>query len=501
MPYQCSVNTERKVNMNWIITENNKKFDALSIPIVSIDEIKADFEKMKMRLIGFFGKQEFEHVRLYVILADDKVGKFYVTSAVFPPEVKSYESFTQKFPSFHIFEREFYEEFGIEPLNHPWLKPVRKNQDEYPFFEMRGDEVHQVAVGPIHAGVIEPGHFRFMCHGEKVYDLEIMLGYQHRGVEEIFLKNKAFNNRLAESVCGDSVIAYNMAYSQAMEALCDAKISNKAQIIRRIALEMERMAIHIGDLGAIAGDTAYLMGASIFGVTRTLVINTMLEICGSRFGRGLIDVGGVNFDIDKNMSEKIIKMLDEVSKTVDRTTKVMLKSPTVISRLERTGVVSSENAKVLGAVGMAARASGVDIDSRFDFNDKWYTSLDVVKPFKATGDVHSRFKLRYKEIKQSMQIVKKLLKKLEDYNNESLKTVCKPQLSTNSMVISVAEGWRGEVVHVAITGANGELLRYKMKDPSFNNWYMLAIAVRNNGVSDFPLCNKSFNLSYCGNDL
>ena len=179
----------------------------------------------------------------------------------------------------------------------------------------------------------------------------------------------------------------------------------------------------------------------------------------------------------------------------------MLKSPTVISRLERTGVVSSENAKVLGAVGMAARASGVDIDSRFDFNDKWYTSLDVVKPFKATGDVHSRFKLRYKEIKQSMQIVKKLLKKLEDYNNESLKTVCKPQLSTNSMVISVAEGWRGEVVHVAITGANGELLRYKMKDPSFNNWYMLAIAVRNNGVSDFPLCNKSFNLSYCGNDL
>ena len=194
-------------------------------------------------------------------------------------------------------------------------------------------------------------------------------------------------------------------------------------------------------------------------------------------------------------------MLDDVAKTVDRTVKVSLKSPTVISRLERTGVVSTENAKAVGAVGMAARASGVDLDSRFDFNDSWYTSLDVVKPFKATGDVHSRFKLRYKEIKQSMQIVKKLLKKLEDYNNEGIGVNVQYDLAPNSFVVSIVEGWRGEVVHMALTGANGELLRYKMKDPSFTNWFMLALAVRNNGVSDFPLCNKSFNLSYCGNDL
>ena len=487
--------------MNWIITENNKRINSNNIPTSTIEEIKSDFGNMRMRLIGFFGKREFDNVRLYVVLSDDKVGKLYITSALFDKETKSYESFTNVYPQFHIFEREFYEEFGIEPLNHPWLKPVRVNQDKYPFFEMRGEDVHQVAVGPIHAGVIEPGHFRFMCHGERVYDLEIMLGYQHRGVEELLLKQKRFNNRLAESICGDSVIAYNMAYSQLMETLSYIKISNKAQIIRRIALEMERIAIHIGDMGAIAGDIAYQMGASIFGVTRTLVINTMLEISGSRFGRGLIEVGGVNFDIDENLSKKIVDMLDEVAKTVDRTTKVMLKSPTVISRLERTGVVSSENAKALGAVGMAARASGVDLDSRFDHNDSWYTSLDVVKPFKATGDVHSRFKLRYKEIKQSMKIVKKLLKKLEEYKNDEIKTLKEYSLEANSFVISMVEGWRGEVVHIAITGANSELLRYKLKDPSFNNWYMLAMAVRNNGISDFPLCNKSFNLSYCGNDL
>lgn len=489
--------------MNWLITENNKKINSLDIPTITIEEAKSDYANMNNRLVGFFGKQEFDNVRLYIILSDDKVGKLHVASVLFNSAQKSYESFTQNFPQFHIFEREFYEEFGIEPLNHPWLKPVRKNQDKYPFFEMKGEGVHQVAVGPIHAGVIEPGHFRFMCHGEKVYDLEIMLGYQYRGVEELFTKGNKYNNRLAESVCGDSVIAYNMAYSQAMEELAGITISNKAQIIRRVALEMERIAIHIGDMGAIAGDIAYQMGASIFGVTRTLVINTMLEVSGSRFGRGLINVGGVNFDIDKSLSDKIIKTLDDVAKTVDRTTRVMLKSPTVISRLERTGVVSTENAKALGAVGMAARASGVDIDSRFNMNDKWYTALGVEKPFKATGDVHSRFKLRYKEIKQSILIVRKLLKKLEDYNNESI-SYTKPlemSLAPNSFVVSVVEGWRGEVVHVAITGQNRELIKYKIKDPSFSNWYMLAMAVRNNGISDFPLCNKSFNLSYCGNDL
>ena len=486
--------------MNWVVTENNKRINTFNIPTISIEEIKNDFGKFNMHLIGFFGKQEYENVRLFVILADDKVGKLYVTSTLFEKGINEYQSFTQNYPQFHIFEREFYEEFGIEPLNHPWLKPLRKNQNIYPFFEMKGDEVHQVAVGPIHAGVIEPGHFRFMCHGEKVYDLEIMLGYQHKGFEEILLKNNKFNNRLAESICGDTVIAYNMAYSQVMETLIDLKITPRAELIRRIALEMERIAIHIGDMGAIAGDIAYQMGASIFGVTRTLVINTMLEISGSRFGRGLIDVGGVNYDIDRKLSEKILEVLAEVAQTVDRTTNVMLKSPTVISRLERTGVVSTEIAKSLGAVGMAARASGLDLDSRFDMNDKYYTALDVVKPFKAHGDVHSRFKLRYKEIKQSMKIIKAFLKKLIDENSE-IRVNAQYNLQPNSLVISITEGWRGEVVHYAITGSNSKLLRYKIKDPSFNNWYMLAMAVRNNGISDFPLCNKSFNLSYCGNDL
>ncbi len=487
---------------NWIKVKNNTRIDLGKIPILGIDELREEIIKQAKRPLGFFGKDwGFGNVRLFVVLADDANGEFDLSSTVFSSNTKSYESITQYVPSFHIFEREFYEQFGIEPLHHPWLKPVRLNQDKYPFFEMEGEEVHQVAVGPIHAGVIEPGHFRFMCNGETVYHLEIMLGYQHRGIEEMMLKNPS--NQLAESINGDSVIAYNTAYSQVMETLKGIEVSNKAQLIRKAALEMERIAIQIGDMGAIAGDIAYLMGAAVFGATRTLVINTTLEMCGSRFGRGFVTVGGVNYDPSDEIIERAINTLNKVAKDVDRMTNTMLKNSTVMSRLEKTGTVSYEKAKEIGLVGMAARASGVDIDSRFDYPDKWMSELGFEKKaFKATGDVNARFKLRYKEVKQSISMVKKIFEKLKDYKEEPI--ICEGidnKYIKDSMVISVVEGWRGEIVHIAMTDIHSKLSKYKIKDPSFNNWYGLALAVRNNGVSDFPLCNKSFNLSYSGNDL
>ncbi len=490
--------------MNWLKTTNNTKINLKDIPEMCMSDLRAQIIELNKRPVGFFGKDWGEgRVKLFVVLADDKAGELYVASAIFGAEEKAYECITNEIPSFHIFEREFYEDFGIEPLHHPWLKPVRKNQDKYPFFEMKGDEVHQVAVGPIHAGVIEPGHFRFMCNGETVYHLEIMLGYQNRGVEDMMVKHPS--NQLAESVCGDSVIAYNTAFSQVMELLKEIKVSDRAQLIRKLALEMERAAIHIGDLGAIAGDIAYLMGASVFGVTRTLVINTMLEFSGSRFGRGLITTGGVNFDLEDEKIERVLKTFEKVEKDVDRMAKTMLKNSTVMSRLEKTGTVSTERALEAGLVGMAARASGVDLDSRFDFPDKWMKELNIEKgPFNGAGDVNSRFKLRYKEVMQSLSICRKIFEKLKEFKNEPINCgygVFDKENAKDAFVISIVEGWRGEIVHIAMTDANGALTRYKIKDPSFNNWFGLALAVRNNGVSDFPLCNKSFNLSYCGNDL
>lgn len=486
---------------NWLLTKNNKRVNLLDIPTLEISQLRSEIISQGKRPVGFFGKDWGNgSTKLFVILADDLNGDLLISSAIFGPDEKSYESITQEVPAFHIFEREFYEQFGIEPLNHPWLKPVRKNQDKYEFFDMKGEEVHQVAVGPIHAGVIEPGHFRFMCNGETVYHLEIMLGYQHRGVEDMMLKRPS--NQLAESICGDSVIAYNTAYSQVMESLKGIEISEKAQLIRKAALEMERAAIQIGDMGAVAGDIAYAMGSAVFGVTRTLVINTMLEWSGSRFGRGLINVGGVNFDISEDEIKLTLKTLDKVAKDVDRMAKTMLKNSSVMSRLEKTGTVSYEKAKEIGLVGMAAKASGVPLDTRFDYPDKWMKVFNFEKkPFKGVGDVNSRFKLRYKEVKESLSMIRKILNKLKDYKNEPVLVSSSNEMVKDSFVVSLVEGWRGEVVHIAMTDGNGNLSKYKIKDPSFNNWYGLALAVRNNGISDFPLCNKSFNLSYSGNDL
>ena len=485
--------------MNWLKIKNNSKIQISEIPTLEINNLRDEIINLNLRPLAFFGNKQNDGVRLFVLLADEENSEILVSSALFKDGETSYESITQELSSFHIFEREFYEQFKIVPLNHPWLKPVRENQDEYEFFEMEGEEVHQVAVGPIHAGIIEPGHFRFMCNGEKVYHLEIMLGYQNRGVEDLMIK--CHSNQLAESICGDSVIAYNMAYSQIIEALADIKISNKAQLIRKIALEMERVAIHIGDLGAIAGDIAYLMGASVCGATRTLVINTMLEFCGSRFGRGFVTVGGVNFDLDEGKIQRAIQTLEKVEKDVTRIVHTMLQNATVISRLEKTGTISLEKAQEIGLVGLPAKACGINSDSRFNFPDEWNEKLNLKqKNLTGVGDVNSRFKIRYKEIKQSISMIKKMFDLLNNYKNEQIQ-VAKKEISKNSLAVSIVEGWRGEIVNVAITDDNGKLSRFKIKDASFNNWYGLALAVRNNGVSDFPLCNKSFNLSYCGNDL
>jgi len=483
--------------MNYYIAKNNERIDLLDIPTIQFDTFRAQLCITNLRPLIFFGADWGENIKLYAALADDEKGEILISSALLHKSIKEYESITQENAQYHMFERELYEQFGIKPLNHPWLKPIRKNQENYNFFEMKGEQTHQVAVGPIHAGVIEPGHFRFMCQGETVYNLEIMLGYQHRGVEDLMLKNPS--NQLAESICGDSTIAYNMGYSQIMEALSETKISTKAKIIRRIALEMERAAVHIGDMGAILGDIAYLMGKEVYAVTRTLVINTMLEICGSRFGRGLISFGGVNFDINDALSEKITETLNQVKTTVKKMTKVALKSSTVMSRLEKTGCISTEIAQELNLVGMIGRSFGLTLDSRFDFNDEFYQEIER-KPFRATNDAYSRFRIRYKETLESISIIKKLLKKLDDFKEENISTK-QNNLIPNSFVLSIVEGWRGEIVQVATIDSEGKLSRYKIKDPSFNNWFGLQMALRGNGISDFPLCNKGFDLSYCGFDL
>ena len=321
--------------------------------------------------------------------------------------------------------------------------------------------------------------------------LEIQLGWQHRGVEKM-LKNNP-NIWLAESISGDTTIGHSSVFARGIEALTGMKVCKRAQTIRKIALEMERMAIHIGDIGAIAGDIAYLMAANVLGVTRTLVINTMLEISGSRFGKGLMRIGGVNFDIDDELKDKITKMLEEVDTRVTEMCDAMFSNATVLSRLENTGLVSTKKAEEIGMVGPAARASGVVVDCRLFGDYKNFVPVSA-----RNGDVWARAYQRFLEIKQSKAMI---LDMLEELNGKLETPEIKTGYAPNGMCLTFTEGWRGEICHVIITDKTGAIEQYKIKDPSFHNWFGLALAVRNNQISDFPVCNKSFDLSYCGFDL
>ena len=495
--------------MEWLVTKNSKPVKLKQLPIYDMAQLRGGIIEQcskNLRPVSFFGVKEKEDCRVFCVLADDENSRLLCASA----EIRkpAYGAITTEVPAFHIFERELFEEFGIEPVGHPWLKPVRspfynhdkniKFEKDYPFFKMEGSEVHEVAVGPVHAGIIEPGHFRFMCQGEDVYHLEIQLGYQHRGVEKLMEKISMQKGMLlAESIAGDTVIGHGMTYCGAIEALTGCETTRRAASIRGIALELERVAIHIGDLSAIASDIAYQIGSVVFGALRTLVINTTLEICGNRFGRGLIRPGGVVYDIFPKTAELIKKNLTKVKNEAGHMAEIMFNSASVLSRLQETGIVTAKEAQEIGLVGFAARASGVHLDVRADHSHGIYLESPVYKKIMTTGDVFARSYVRYMEIMQSIEYI---LEQLENLPQDGLMKEVK-KIQPDSFVVSLTEGWRGEIVHAALTDRSGVVVRYKIKDPSFNNWYGLALAVRGEGISDFPLCNKSFSLSYCGNDL
>lgn len=505
--------------MNW------KRFNCCAlikthdIPVVTMEDLRKDIAgKVRLedkRVLAFFGVKRGDSTFLYVILGDDTISRLFITSVEFDKDTKSYRSFTPEVPSLHLFEREFYEETGIVPEGHPWLKPVRYGKDQrgrtglieqYPFYSMDGDEIHEVAVGPVHAGVIEPGHFRFMCHGENVYHLEIQLGYQHRGIERVLIDkmNSAsgeniFFPQIAEKIAGDSAVAHTSVYASLMEILTETEIPYNAMIIRAICLELERAAVHIGDLAGIFNDVGFIMGSSTFGALRTLIINTSLLICGSRFGMGLIRAGGVNFNITREQSAQILENINTVQKKIEQLIPLtMLDQPSVLTRLEGTGTVDKETARLIGMVGPAARASGVAIDIRTDYPSGMYRHYPARKIVLEKGDVFARSYIRYIEMMHSFNYIREQLEIIQEGN---ISEAVNNKLPADALALSMTEGWRGEIIHVAVTDDKGKLIRYKIKDPSFNNWYGLALAVRDNGISDFPLCNKSFNLSYCGHDL
>lgn len=422
---------------------------------------------------------------------------------------------------FHMFEREIAEQYGLKPDGHPWLKMVRyhanttglkdvfdndyKNEipGNYPYYRVEGDGIHEVAVGPVHAGIIEPGHFRFQCAGEEVLHLEIQLGYQHRGVEKM-LQSLALNRLpiICEGIAGDTSVGHNLCHCQAIEALAGLKVDGGARIARTIALELERIANHIGDLGALSGDVAFNPPAAYFGRIRGEFLNLLQVLCGNRFGKGLVRSGGISYPMTEEQRCLIGEKIDEVAPEIANVCDLLFSAHTVQARFEQTGSVSYEDAEALGLVGYAGRACGLSYDVRANFPTECFSSLPGNSNSCTNGDVHSRAWVRKEEIEHSLELISKLLALYDEQHPEPLATSASDvQLSPNSMVVSLNEGWRGELSHCIMTDQEGKIERYKVKDPSFHNWTGLAMSLRNQGISDFPLCNKSFNLSYCGFDL
>jgi Ni,Fe-hydrogenase III large subunit len=503
--------------MDILKIKNNQTVKLNEINILSYDNfsvIVLDLLNNKQKhCVTYFAYHNSADLQFFMAIADDVNHDIIILSHILKAnEKQELNSLTQNIFALHIFEREICENFGIDFINHPWQKPVRfphnrANQkmqiNDYPFYSIKSEELHEVGVGPIHAGIIEPGHFRFICNGENVLHLEIQLGWQHRGIEQLFLNKKQGLqlNLLAENISGDTVIGHSTTFAQVIEVLSDKNISDQTQIERALAMELERIAIHTGDIAALCIDAAYHLGANVFGILRTAIINFTQFWCGNRFGKSLVRTGGTHFPFTEELKAELLKVLAKFEKQFEEMAYLTYRLPSIQNRFDYIGTISKEQAQLIGSVGLTARMSGITKDIRVTHPNNAYEKFPYETITVEKGDVFGRFLLKKKEIRSSIAWIRNLM----DNYNFDVSNIEKPnynlKLKPNSFGISLSETWRGEACHCAITDENGELKHYKIKDPSMHNWKALELSLRNVEISDFPINNKSYNLSYCGNDL
>ncbi|MHB8994863.1 MAG: hydrogenase large subunit [Armatimonadota bacterium] len=459
-----------------------------------------------------------DQVALDVLLLYTNTGSCEIITAPLAPGALEYPSLSRAIPAAHRAERALQDFFGVRalgprhsnslilhdnvwPLDVTPLAPdLGGSREPYTFREVAGEGVHEIPVGPIHAGIIEPGHFRFSCLGEVITNLEIRLGYQHRGIEKRLAELPWQQTRyLAESASSDTAAGNALAHAVAIEQLLGLDCPPRAQALRTLALEIERVANHAGDLGALSGDIGYSPGAALFPPLRGSALALAQLLSGNRRQRWYIRPGGVARDLTSARRQTFAEVLTDLQRRLRDYVPLILENPSVLDRMEGTGRVAPSMARDFGLVGPAARASGSTYDARTAFAHALYPTHAPTPATRQSGDVLARAQLKADELKSSLRILWHVLDNLPE---GEINIPCEAQsLPPDSVAAGIVEAWRGELIHWITTDESGQISRYAIKDASLNNWTGLAIAVRGNLVADFPLCNKSFNLSYSGNDL
>jgi Ni,Fe-hydrogenase III large subunit/Ni,Fe-hydrogenase III component G len=434
-----------------------------------------------------------------------------------------FPSLSKNIPALNWYEREIRDMFGLEPQYHPDLRPLMKYPEnfpqnefplrkdfpwnkrpefkkygEYEYKKVKGEGVFNILVGPIHAGIIEPGHFRFHLAGEPILQLEIRHFWKHRGIEKLGEgKEPEELLRLTDKISGDHSFAHTLAYIQAVEKLSETQIPERAKYLRVIFAELERLMCNLNDFAWIFQDVGYTFGAQGVFVLKEEIMRLNKELTGSRFNKGVLTIGGVNVDLDRKKVKILKTKLSQIEEKYKNYRKMLHDSATILERLENTGRIKFETVKDLSAVGYTARASGLSSDIRKEHPYLVYDKLIFHSKVYKEGDVYARLKVRLSDIEDSISIIRQCIENLPETEIKTKPNPVKPE----SFALGYAEGQRGDIIHYVHTDINGKIFRWKIRDPSFHNWQTIQFAVLGDIIADFPLVNKSLNLSYAGNDL
>lgn len=478
-------------------------YHRFNLPLVSMfatDERKRD---------GFF--------KIHYVFADNE-DAFIIIKINLDDKATGYPSITHRIAAANWYEREIQDMFGLIPVGHPeprrlvhfedWpsgLYPLRKDFDirtkpprvdgEYAYRRVEGEGVYEIPVGPVHAGVIEPGHFRFSVAGEPIINLEIRHFYTHKGVEKLF-ENISIDKAvfLAERISGDNSVAHAVAFCQAVEKIAGIEVPPRAKYIRTVLMELERAYNHVGDVAGIATDVAFAFGAAHLNRLKEEILQLNEILTGSRLLRGMNTIGGVRRDIG-DKSDKILIKLSEIQYDFRELMEYLMATSSFVDRIETTGRIYNDTAKGLHVVGPVARASGIDTDMRRDHPYAAYPEFNFKVPVQKAGDVHARTMVRADEACEAIAIIEQALLSLPDGEiNEKVDGI------PDGHALGYTEAPRGETLYWVMT-ENNRIERCKVRDPSFCNWLAIEYAVLDNIVPDFPIINKSLSLSYSGSDM